>query len=177
MILILACFLSLVPGKGLLTGEWTCSGVYGPAGNASKDDFWVELEDIRQKWNNPWLIMGDFNVVRFPSERLGCRRFSSSMRDFSDYRKLSSFGFTSEWWYLYLEQWIRPAFMSRIERALVSSEWEEHFLDVLQKLLPRIVSDHHLILVEVEGMSRGKCSFKFENMWPKQVGFVDRVQD
>jgi hypothetical protein len=29
--------------------------------------------------------VGDFNVVRFPSERLRCQRFSSAMLAFSDF--------------------------------------------------------------------------------------------
>ena len=30
-------------------------------------------------------MFGDFNVVRFPSERLGCSRLSPHMMDFSDF--------------------------------------------------------------------------------------------
>ncbi len=63
--------------------------------------------------------------------------------------------------------------MSRIDRVLVSTDWEEHFPDVSKKLLPRPLSDHSPILVEA---ARGKSSFKFENMWLKSEGFVDMVK-
>ena len=65
--------------------------------------------------------------------------------------------------------------MSRIDRVLVSHDWEDYYPDVIQRVLPRPISDHFPILVEVEGILRGKSPFRFENMWLKTDGFKDRV--
>ena len=39
----------------------------------------------------------------------------------------------------------------------------------------KLVSDHCPLLVEAGVMSRGKSPFRFENMWLKVEGFVDKV--
>ena len=65
--------------------------------------------------------------------------------------------------------------MSRIDRVLVSHDWEDHYPNVIQRVLPRPISNHFPILVEVGRILRGKRPFRFENMWLKIEGFTDRV--
>ena len=47
---------------------------------------------------------------------------------------------------------------------------------ILQKRLPCLCSNHFLILLDTGEVSRGRRSFKFENMWLKADGFKALVK-
>jgi len=55
--------------------------------------------------------------------------------------------------------------MSHVYLALVSLEWEEHFMDVVQRQMRQPVFNHSPILVGVRVMMWGQCAFKFENIF------------
>ena len=44
---------------------------------------WEELKAIRGRIVGPWIVCGDFNVTRYPSERTNCHRLTSAMTEFS----------------------------------------------------------------------------------------------
>jgi exonuclease III len=48
--------------------EWAFAGVYGPNGDFDRC-LWDELAGLMSWWDLPWCIGGEFNVIRFPSER------------------------------------------------------------------------------------------------------------
>ena len=66
--------------------------------------------------------------------------------------------------------------MSRIDRTLASVDWIDHFGNVSQRVLPRVVFDHYPLLVVAGCVNKGQRAFKFENMWLKKENFVERVQ-
>ena len=108
----------------------------------------------------------------------GCTRVSSSMEEFFDFingQTLVDLPLKGGK-YTWCNGLANPS-MSRIDRVLVSSDWEEYYPNVVQKLMPKPISDHNPFLLEAGGMSRGKSSFKFENMLFKAPGFVDKVRD
>ena len=164
--------------KGVSDGfEWVGTGLYDPTNDGIRNELWIELSGVRLKWDLPWCVFGDFNVVRFPNERLGCTRVSSHMMDFSDFIEESNLvdlplgGGPYTW-----SSGSDHPSLSRLDRFLVSFDWEDFYLDVCQKLMPRPLSNHYPILLEVGSMLRGKIPFRFENMWLKTEGIVDRVQ-
>ncbi|RVW36184.1 Retrovirus-related Pol polyprotein from transposon RE2 [Vitis vinifera] len=59
-------------------------GVYEPTLKRYREFFWEELRVIRGLQTDSWCNGGDFNVIRFPSERSREGRMSTSMRRFSE---------------------------------------------------------------------------------------------
>jgi hypothetical protein len=124
----------------------------------------------------PWCIGGDFNITRFPSERFGDGSVSA-MRDFCDFiskQGLMNFPLAggSYTWSTSCD----PLVWSRIDRFLVSPDWEARFPVASQKRLTCLYSDHFPILLDCDlTFARGR-PFKFENMWLKADGFVGLVK-
>ncbi|RVW33931.1 Transposon TX1 uncharacterized 149 kDa protein [Vitis vinifera] len=121
---------------------WVLSGVYGPSVKVEREEFLSELGAIRGLWNEPWCVAGDFNMIRFPSERSRGGRLSPSMRRFIEvieeleFRDLPLQGGMFTW-----------------------------------GVLARPVSDHSPIILDGGGMRRGPTPFRYENMWLKEEGF------
>ncbi len=117
--------------------EWVYTWVYGPNIDRERGFFWDELSGIISWWEAPWCIGGDFNVVRFPSEKSGVAGFTASMHDFSDF--IGEFGLLDtplEGGRLTWSNNREYVSMSRIDRFLFSPEWADHFGLVMQQRLP-----------------------------------------
>jgi endonuclease/exonuclease/phosphatase family metal-dependent hydrolase len=116
-------------------------------------------------WEAPWCIGGDFNIVRFPSERSNDSNYSTAMMELSDFIAeqglvdipLVGGQFT---WSNNQEDEI----WSRIDRFLISPSWEDHYPEVVQRRLSRVCSDHFPLMLECGDSRGGKKYFKFENV-------------
>ncbi|XP_040992580.1 uncharacterized protein LOC121239391 [Juglans microcarpa x Juglans regia] len=127
--------------------------MYGPNLDSTRVCLWEELVGIHSWWNVPWCIGGDFNVTRVPSESSGTRRGRPAMIEFSQCisdLNLVDFPLAGG-----SATWANNKTWSRLDRFLISPDWESHFPDVWQKRLPRISSDHWPILLDCGGI-RGK---------------------
>ena len=64
---------------------WAFTGVYGPNLHRDRRLLWEEICGLNSWWSVPWSVGGDFNVVRFPSERFRSNSFTAAMREFSNF--------------------------------------------------------------------------------------------
>lgn len=103
---------------------------------------------IRGRWNGAWCIGGDWNVIRYPSEKLGGSRITGDMRRFTDWINSHSLGDMplSGASYTWSNHQRDPA-MSRLDRFLVLTDWMNIYPEVRQVALPKSASDHCLILI------------------------------
>ena len=157
--------------------QWAFTRVYGPVERNKSELFWEELGSVKGLREGPWCIGGDFNMVLSPNERNKGSRFSHSMRRFSEV--MNELGLRD----LPLQRgpftWrggLNNQCMSRLDRFLVTANWESQFSNSTQSTLPRPVSDHCPILLDSEGINSGPMPFRFELMWLKFDGFKDLLR-
>jgi hypothetical protein len=60
------------------------TNVYGPTSNNLKNNFILEMCMIACLHDLPWILLGDFNILRDPSESTSTNPNTYSMHDFND---------------------------------------------------------------------------------------------
>lgn len=103
------------------------TSVYGTNSDVDRRLLWDKLAGLIS-WYLPWYIGSDFNVTRFPSERLGEASFSLTMEEFSNFIfeqgpmniPLQGGNFT---WSNHQNS---PSW-SKIDKFHISPKWEDHF--------------------------------------------------
>ena len=158
--------------------RWVLSGVYGPCGVGSSRVLWNELENVRTRWNLPWCVGGDFNVVRFSTERRGGCPITRDMVRFSSFvERCSLIDLDLVGAQFTFSNGHSVPSMSRIDRFLISPEWEAHFSSVIQRALHVAASDHLPILLYPQDESWGPTPFRFELMWFKDPSLDELLRN
>ncbi|RVW74104.1 LINE-1 reverse transcriptase-like [Vitis vinifera] len=121
---------------------------------------------------------GDFNSTLFQRERSRQGRITPTMRRFAHI--IDDLGLVDLPLQGGVFTWsggLNNQTWARLDRFLVSPSWLDQFSGVIQRRLPRPVSDHFPVLLEGGGLRRGPSPFRFENMWLKVEGFLDLIRN
>lgn len=155
------------------------TSVYSPIDRRLRGSFWNELDSIRSRWNGPLCLGGDWNVVRFPSEKLNGSQFSADMIAFSDWINCHSLvdlhlGGSKLTWSNHQNL---PS-MSRLDIFLLSNDWINLYPKVCQiTLAKKPISDHYPILLDSFCERWGPSAFRFELMWLEGNNFEGLIKN
>ena len=158
--------------------KWSLLCVYGPAQDNLKENFLAELVNMVSHVTNPILIGGDFNILRNSSEKNN-DNFNSrwpflfnAVIDGLNLRELELSGRQFTW----ANSRSIPTY-EKLDRILVSTEWELKFPKSIVVAHSRDISDHTpLILNSGDNLASSvQPEFKFELGWLLREGFWEMV--
>ncbi|KAK1313371.1 hypothetical protein QJS10_CPA06g01149 [Acorus calamus] len=128
-------------------------------------------------WNSPWLVVGDFNVTRFPEDRNRPGQITPGMAGFSSW--IDGEGLidipTRNQAFTWSNLREIPS-LARLDRILLDAEWEAQFPRCEVVALPRVVSDHVPLLLTGGGESYTPSRFCYEAWWSSIEGFNEVVR-
>ncbi|KAG2590773.1 hypothetical protein PVAP13_5NG412800, partial [Panicum virgatum] len=128
--------------------KWNLITVYGAARDERKDTFLSKLVSFCSRNRDPFIIWGDFNLVRFPSEKnkpMVVGRFTNCFNAIISAYELIDIHMTNGK-YTWSNNQSDPTLV-RLDRFLVSKDWEVYFLETIISRLPREVSDHNPLIL------------------------------
>lgn len=118
-----------------------------------------ELNNLKSLWGNKCIIDGDFNMVLQRCERLCRSQSDNSIDDFHSILnnlELNDIPLKGGNW-TWSNQCDQP--FSRIDIFLISSDILLSSDNIIQKLMPRPISDHYPILLAMDGIKWGPIPF------------------
>jgi exonuclease III len=158
--------------------RWWISTVYGPQDTADKINFLREISERRALCPGPWMIIGDFNMILYASEKNNenlDRRMMARFRRFVQEQELKDLYMHGRVYTWSNEREIPT--MTRIDRALVSVDWDLQNPDALLQAMSSSISDHAPLHLSLSAAFRPKQRFKFELFWLNLEGIDEAIKE
>ncbi|GAV91822.1 Exo_endo_phos domain-containing protein [Cephalotus follicularis] len=153
------------------------SFVYGLCDRNARQGLWCELNHYADQFRqDPWVVMGDFNVTRFGSEHSASRTIRKAMQEFNsailaaELEDIKGSGQFYTWSNMRSGE---GAISKKLDRALGNWQWFNVLGDTYAHFHSPGISDHSPISIQVRHrvQYRGR-PFKFINFWAKNERFL-----
>ena len=156
------------------------SFIYGHNDYIPRRELWSALRTFSSAYGAvPWLVLGDFNIVRHGGEKLGgdltCPNYIDELNNCCYEAELEDLKYSGNFF-----TWRKGSghrYKARkLDRALVNLEWMTKFTAAEAHFLDLGASDHSPIIVKT-GMDLHirKPPFRFFNFWTDFPGFEELV--
>lgn len=142
------------------------TNVYGPSSDDIKPEFIQEVRSLASMVRHPWILGGDFNLVRWLTDRSGMRSCFNLMAQFNDaIRDLELIDVPlSNRRYTWSSKRPVPTH-SKLDRLFITPEISLHFPKISLQALEVLVSDHVPLLMNCSSGSSKRKPFKLELFW------------
>jgi hypothetical protein len=138
--------------------------VYGDVQLCDKEDFLIELGMVCSDLRLPLLIGGDFNILRFSSEKntiMRSNRWTYMFNSIINTYALREIHLSGDQ-YTCTNNQADPT-LEKLDRFLMNSDWEDLFpLTIVHKLNKDIYDHNPLILDTMENKPKKRYEFRFE---------------
>jgi exonuclease III len=148
-----------------------------PPYDEGKTEFIDELHMILGSWQGPLLIGGDFNLCRFRTDKSNGninQRYEDCFNDWVNKWGLIEISPSNRKFTWSNNQ--SNLIQAKLDRVFMSTDWEATFPLVRVLGLPKSISDHVPLLVDIgEGCFRMKKKIRFEKWWMEREDFKEVV--
>jgi exonuclease III len=152
---------------------FTITNVYAPSDHSLTTDFVAEMEGLATSVSGPWIILGDFNLIRSPSEKNNSNfnpalagAFNATIHSMALFElPLLDRRFT------WTNGQDEPT-LARLDRVFFNHAWNDCFPASSLTSLLRPTSDHVPLVVTASMKILKSAYFRFENSWLLDPDFL-----
>ena len=144
--------------------------VYGSSNPRKRTELWEEIRSLSSRTTNPWIVLGDFNEIRYSEERIGPKArispknlelFNKCIED-SSLIELLTIGDGISWHNMRSGE---EMIASKLDRGFANEKWLDRWPNTKYRLYKGGTSDHALLIIDIRKLKKQTKPFRFTNSW------------
>jgi hypothetical protein len=169
---------------GPYVSKWRASFVYGEPKSCDRHLMWTKMRQMKNRSNEPWLVLGDFNEAMWQEEHFS--KSKRSERHMAEFRAVLSdcdlhdIGFSGTPWTFDNKQRGDRNVKVRLDRAVASPAWSDRFPDFRLRHLSSSRSDHCPLLLSEDQPAYGRPERpirRYEICWEREPSLASAVEE
>ncbi|GKB70919.1 RNA-directed DNA polymerase, eukaryota, reverse transcriptase zinc-binding domain protein, partial [Tanacetum coccineum] len=139
--------------------------VYAPQEDRNKVALWNSILEFKENHPGHYVVFGDFNAVRYASERIGTLFNSSSAYAFNQFIANGTLWEFPNGGHLFTRINRRGDKLSKLDRFFITEASIPHLRGHSAMVLDSHISDHRPVTLKAANVDFGPTPFKFYNSW------------